>query len=92
MCWSYCVFTWGCISNYAKNKEVNVVWCGLAFLGEVIFSIVFSMYEYRLANVPNLCGLWGTVWFTAAVFYIHKEKVIQHPQNDEITSRCCIGE
>lgn len=69
-------FTWVYFKATRKIKKLMLYGVGLAFLGEVVFSIVLGMYEYRLANVPIYVPLGHSLVY-AAVFYIHKEKVIQ---------------
>jgi hypothetical protein len=59
-----------------KIKTLMIYGTGLAFLGEMFFSVLLGMYEYRLENVPIYVPL-GHSLIYAAVFYIHKEKIVQ---------------
>lgn len=69
-------FAWVYSRVTARIKKLMLYGIALALLGEVVFSIVLGMYEYRLENVPIYVPL-GHSLIYAAVFYIQKEKVVQ---------------
>ncbi|MBJ7539085.1 hypothetical protein [Marinomonas transparens] len=69
-------FVWVYARATRKIQKLMLYGVGLAYLGEVVFSILLGMYEYRLENVPIYVPL-GHCLVYAAVFYIHKEKLIQ---------------
>jgi len=69
-------FAWVYSRVTARTKKLMLYGVALAFLGEVVFSILLGMYEYRLGNVPLYVPLGHSLVYVA-VFYIQKEKVIQ---------------
>ncbi|ETI62107.1 hypothetical protein [Marinomonas profundimaris] len=69
-------FAWVYFRVTRKIKKLMLYGVGLAYLGEVVFSIVLGMYEYRLENVPFYVPFGHSLVY-AAVFYIQKEKLIQ---------------
>ncbi len=70
-------FAWVYSRVTAKIKKLMLYGVVLALLGEVVFSLLLGMYEYRLENVPIYVPLGHSLVY-AAVFYIQKEKIIQH--------------
>ena len=69
-------FAWVYSRVTSKIKKLMLYGVVLALLGEVIFSILLGMYEYRLENVPLYVPL-GHSLIYAAVFSLQKEKTIQ---------------
>lgn len=69
-------FAWVYFRVTRKIKKLMLYGVGLAYLGELVFSIVLGMYEYRLENVPFYVPFGHSLVY-AAVFYIQKEKWIQ---------------
>lgn len=70
-------FAWVYLRVTSKIKKLMLYGVVLALFGEVVFSLLLGMYEYRLENVPLYVPL-GHSLIYAAVFYIQKEKSIQH--------------
>ncbi|MBU1468072.1 MAG: hypothetical protein KJ883_17215, partial [Gammaproteobacteria bacterium] len=70
-------FAWVYSRVTARIKKLMLYGIFLALIGEVVFSLLLGMYEYRLENVPLYVPL-GHSLIYAAVFYIQKEKIIQH--------------
>lgn len=69
-------FVWVYLRVTRKIKKLMLYGVALALLGEVVFSLILGMYEYRLENVPIYVPLGHSLVY-AAVFYIQKEKCIQ---------------
>ncbi|MFM2485953.1 hypothetical protein [Celerinatantimonas yamalensis] len=81
-------FAWVYRKATSKIKKLMVYGVGLALLGEMFFSLVLGMYEYRLANVPIYVPLGHSLVY-AAVFYLCKERVVQ--RNKILISRVLFG-
>ncbi|GGN37675.1 MULTISPECIES: hypothetical protein [Marinomonas] len=69
-------FAWVYSHVTSKIKKLMLYGVVLALLGEVVFSMLLGMYEYRLENVPLYVPL-GHSLIYAAVFSLQKEKIIQ---------------
>ena len=67
-------FAWVYSRITSKIKKLMLYGVALALLGEVVFSMLLGMYEYRLENVPLYVPL-GHSLIYAAVFYLQKEKI-----------------
>ena len=69
-------FAWVYLRVTRKIKKLMLYGVVMALLGEVVFSLLLGMYEYRLENVPIYVPLGHSLVY-AAVFYIQKEKCLQ---------------
>jgi len=69
-------FTWVYYSVSKSVKELMIFGLIIAFGGEVLFSLVFGMYTYRLENLPIYVPF-GHSLIYASVYYILKEPLVK---------------
>jgi hypothetical protein len=69
-------FSWIYLKVTVKVKKLMLYGLILAFVGEVLFSLVFGMYTYRLENLPLYVPLGHSIIY-AGVFYITKEPILK---------------
>lgn len=67
-----------------KIKKLMIYGLVIAFLGEVLFSLVFGMYTYRLENLPFYVPFGHTLIY-ASVFYFAKESLVKRNSNKIIS-------
>jgi hypothetical protein len=67
------------IARSAPPRLRKVMWAGLVVgtLGELVFSLVIGMYEYRLANVPLYVPPGHSILYAAVFYFVREPRVVR---------------
>lgn len=73
-------FAWVYYAVSKSVKQLMLFGLIIAFFGEVLFSLVFGMYTYRLENLPIYVPF-GHALVYASVYYMSKEPLVKRHQD-----------
>lgn len=77
---TFAYFGWMYRMGSSQLRKLMVIGLGVATAGEVLFSLVIGMYEYRLANIPLYVPPGHTILYAMVYYWIRLPWVRKNPQ------------